>query len=239
MSMENVLIIIAIFLSSVLQGMFGFAFMLLALPMTSFFLNIKVAVPLLSLVLALIAGIMSFRFRSGLEYKGTMPLIIGAVAGIPVGILFLLKFSEGMIKSTLGIILIAYSLYALLAKRISFHIPNWTGYIFGFFAGALGGAFNITGPPILLYISAQEWSKTNTVGSLNFFFFVTSLMVVIFHFVVGNITYNLSFTFLKLVPFVIAGMLLGSHFFRKINDENYRKGLFVLLIIMGAMLLIR
>ncbi|MEK6672002.1 MAG: sulfite exporter TauE/SafE family protein [Nitrospirota bacterium] len=239
MNLEIFLIGIVVFFASILQGMFGFAFMLVALPFLSYFMSIKVAVPLLSLLFVLTSAIMTFQLRGKFAYRNVMPLLIGALFGIPVGIHFILEFSERLIKTVLGILFIVYSVYSLFIRIVPFRLPAWTGYIFGFFSGALGGAFNLTGPPIVLYISAQQWSKTNTLGSLIFFFFVTSVLVVIFHFVVGNITYYLSFTFLKLVPFVIAGMLLGSHFFRKINNENYRKGLFVFLIIMGAMLLIR
>ena len=98
-----------------------------------------------------------------------MPLFIGAILGIPCGIFFLLEFSDRLIKSILGVVLIVYPVYSLLIKKIPCRPPGWTGYIFGFLAGALGGAFNMTGPPVVFYISAQEWSKMEIVGSLNFF----------------------------------------------------------------------
>jgi uncharacterized membrane protein YfcA len=188
--------------------------------------------------LALISGILAFRLREKFDYRVVIPLIIGAVIGIPFGIYFLLKSSEGLIKSALGIILIFYSLYSLLVKSVILRLPAWTGYIFGFFAGALGGAFNITGPAVIIFILTQDWTRINTVGSLNFFFFVTSVLIVAFHIIIGNITVDLAVTFLIFAPVVIAGMLLGTSIFRKMTNENYRKGLFVLLVLMGVMLLI-
>lgn len=159
-----------IFFASLLQGSFGFAFMLIALPLLSFFMSMKVAVPLLSFFLALASGILAFRFRMGLLLKNVQALLIGAVIGIPIGIFLLLKFSDRLIKISLGILLIVYSVYSLFTRRILFRLPAWTGYIFGFFAGVLGGAFNITGPPVVFYIATQEWSKITIAGSLNFFF---------------------------------------------------------------------
>lgn len=238
MSFENILLSLIILLSSILQGMFGFAFMLLALPLTSLVLSIKTAVPLLSMFLALISGILAFQLREKFDYRVVIPLIVGAVIGIPFGIYFLLKSSEILIKSALGIILILYSLDSLLVKRVKLRLPAWAGYIFGFFAGALGGAFNITGPAVIIYILTQDWTRINTVGSLNFFFFVTSLLIVAFHIIMGNITPDLAVTFFLFTPVVIAGMLVGSSIFRKMTNENYRKGLFALLLIMGIMLLL-
>lgn len=235
---EKILIGAVIFLASLLQGVFGFAFMLIALPLLSFFVSMKVAVPLLSFFLALLSGILAFRFRGEFDLKNVRPLLIGAIIGIPLGIFFLIAFNDRIIKTVLGILLVVYSVYSLFIRRVPFRLPVWTGYIAGFSAGALGGAFNITGPPIVFYISTQQWTKSSSVGSLNFFFCVTSIFLLLFHVVIGNITQEITVTFLELIPVMVTGMLVGVHIFKKVNEDNYRKGLFVLLIIMGIMLLL-
>jgi uncharacterized membrane protein YfcA len=234
---EEILIGAVILLASILQGVFGFAFMLIALPLLSFFVSMKVAVPLLSFFLALLSGILAFRFREEFDFKNIRSPLIGAIVGIPLGVFFLIAFNDRLIKTVLGILLLVYSTHSLFNRSVFFRFPSWTGYIAGFFAGALGGAFNITGPPIVFYISTQQWNKSSSVGALNFFFCITSILVLFFHLVIGNITKEIAVAFLKLIPVMIAGMLMGVHIFKKVNEENYRKGLFVLLIIMGVMLL--
>ncbi|MCL4475767.1 MAG: sulfite exporter TauE/SafE family protein [Nitrospirae bacterium] len=213
--------------------------MLVALPCLSYFMSIKVAVPLLSLLFVLSSLIMTFQLRGKFAYRSVMPLLIGALFGIPVGIYFIIAFSEGLIKTTLGILLIAYSVYSLSVKKVPFRFPEWTGYLFGFSAGALGGAFNIMGPPVVFYVSTQKWSKANIVGSLQFFFLLTGLFVVAFHVVVGNVTREMTKTFLELLPATLTGLFAGLHIFKRMNEDSYRRGLFILLIIMGIMLLIR
>ncbi len=225
-----------IFLASLLQGVFGFAFMLVALPLLSFSLTMKTAVPLLSLFLALLSGILTFQLRRHFDYRGILPLLAGAVAGIPAGLLFLLGFSDKAIKTALGIVLIVYAAYSLLLKRMPLRLPAWTGYLFGFFAGALGGAFNITGPPVVFYLSTREWSKINIVGSLNLFFCITSILVVAFHFAIGNVTREIETAFLEFIPVMATGMLAGTYIFKRMNEDTYRKGLFILLFIMGVVL---
>ncbi|MFO0754379.1 MAG: sulfite exporter TauE/SafE family protein [Thermodesulfovibrionales bacterium] len=238
MTTDTVLIAGVIFLASLLQGVFGFAFMLIALPLLSFFLSMKVAVPLLSFFLALLSGILAFQLRGRFDHRGVIPLLIGGAAGIPAGIFFLLAFNDALIKTILGIVLIVYSAYSLFLKRAPFTFPGWAGYLFGFFAGALGGAFNITGPPVVFYLSAREGSKTDIIGSLNLFFCITSVLVLALHAAVGNITYEITVTFLELVPAMLAGMMTGGSILNKMNEGVYRKGLFLLLLIMGAMLLL-
>ncbi len=133
---EKVLIGILIFIASLLQGVFDFTFMLIALPLLSLFLSVKVAVPLLSFFLALLSGILAFRFRSKFDLKDVMPLLSCALIGIPLGILFLIEFSDKFIKTTLGLPLIGYSVYSLFMRKIPSRLPRWTGCIAGFSAGA-------------------------------------------------------------------------------------------------------
>ena len=235
--METLLIGGVIFLSSLLQGMFGFAFMLIALPLLSQLLTVKVAVPFLSLSLALIAGILTLQLKGEFSYKKMMPLIIGAAIGIPAGIWFLLASSEQLIKFILGLVLIAYSAYCFQRKTVQWRLPGWTGYVVGLLAGSLGGAFNITGPPVVMYLSTQAGSKLNIFASLNFFFFFTSVLVVLFHVVVGNITMDIALAFLEFTPVMLIGLLSGRYLFGKLPEEKYKSGLYVLLLAMGVMLM--
>ena len=237
MSIEILLVAIVIFFAAALQGVFGFAFMLIALPLLSYVMSLKTAVPLLSLLFFLSSLIQMFQLKGKFECRNVMSLLVGAVFGIPVGIFFVLELNDRLTKGVLGFLLIVYSLYSLLVRRRPLRFPEWTGYLFGFAAGVLGGTFNMTGPPAVFYIAGQQWQKDNIVGSLNFFFFITTVLVIAFHIVAGNLTQEITIKFLMLSPVMVAGLLIGLHIFRKVNEDNYRKGLFVLLMIMGVMLL--
>ena len=237
--MDVFVIGVVIFLSSLLQGMFGFAFMLIALPLLSLVLTVKVAVPFLSLYLALIAGILTFQLKGEFSFRQMLPLIIGAVCGIPAGIWFLLASSEQLIKCMLGLVLIAYSAYCFQRRTVQFRLPAWSGYVVGLLAGSLGGAFNITGPPVVMYLSMREGTKQTIVGSLNFFFFITSVLVVVFHLAAGNIALATLRTFLEFTPAMLLGLLTGRYLFKKMPEDTYQRGLYLLLFAMGIMLVIQ
>jgi len=243
MEFEKVILIgIVIFLASVLQGIFGFAFMLIAMPLVSFILDIRTTVPLLALVsfsVSLIYWFLVLRLPRSepFHYKKIMPLFAGASLGIPIGVSFLIQFDERLIKLILGIVLILYSIYSLFYKRIIVRLPDWTGYIFGFFSGLMGGAFNIGGPPVVFYISTKEWSKIDIISSLSLFYVVASTLIMLFHIWAGNITGDIVVTFLEILPAEFIGMLLGTSLFRRISEDKYRKGIFALLIVMGMMLM--
>lgn len=236
MSMELLLTGIIIFVSSVLQGMFGFAFVLVGMPLLSLFLSIKFVAPLIALFLPLITGLLTFRLRNDFDYRKILPLITGAAFGIPLGVFFLLEFSDKVIKTTLGVFLIVYSTYSLLTRRTPFKMPVWSAYVLGFLGGTLGGVFNTTGPPAVLYVSSQDWEKIKILASLNFFIFASSIMVFLVHLLSGNFTGEIIKTFLILIPVMVAGMIFGVRGNRKFNEDKYKKSLFVVLIIIGLTL---
>lgn len=228
-----------IFLASALQRVFGFAFVLVAMPLLSLFLEIRTVAPLIALFLPLITGILAFRMRMSFDPRNVFPLVVGAAAGIPLGIFFLVTYSDRLIKDVLGAVIVAYSAHSLLSTRLPWKMPAWTSYGFGFLAGSLGGAFNTSGPPAVFYVSSQKWPKMETVASLNFFIFTTSVMVLLFHLASGNVTAAVALTFLKLLPPMAVGMAVGSHLFGRLDEKRHRKGLFALLFVMGVMLVAR
>lgn len=242
--METILVGIVIFLASVLQGAFGFAFMLFAVPLVSFILDVKTAVPLLALLsfsTALIYWVSVFRLSGSrrFDYRKIKALFIGAPLGIPIGIFFLIQFDVNLLKLVLGIVLILYSAYSLFNKRMVFQLPAWTGYLFGFFSGILGGAFNMGGPPVVFYISTKDWLKIDVISSLSLFYLAQSTLIILFHILVGNISRNITLTFLEILPAEILGIVLGTYIFRNMSEEKYKKRLFILLLLIGIMLMIR
>ena len=227
----------AIFFGALLQRTYGFAFVLVAMPLLSFFMDMKFLVPLIALFLTLISGIITFRYRVHFEFKKMVPLTAGAFVGIPVGIFGLLQLNNHMLKAILGMVLIIYSAYSLSAKSVRFRTPDWSGWLFGFLAGVLGGAFNTSGPPAVFHISGRQMTTMESVASLNFFIFCTSLLVLAYHIASGHITEKVCMAFIKLLPFMAAGMVVGGRFSAGLNQNRYRKGLFVLLIITGILLI--
>ncbi len=235
--MDIFLIGIIIFLSSMLQGVFGFAFVLLGMPLLSLFLDMQFVAPLIALFLPLLSGSLSLRYRASFQYSKLLPLIIGTVVGIPLGVYVLFEFSDRVIKTTLGIFVFAYSAFSLYKNRIPFKMPPWSAYLFGIQGGILGGVFNTTGPSAVIYISSQEWPKKDTIASINFYIFIASIMVFFVHLYTGSITSEIISVFLYLVPVMFVGMFTGIYINRKIHEEKFRKHLFVLLMIMGLLLI--
>jgi len=222
-----------IFIGSLLQGVFGFAFVLFATPILSLYLPIKTIAPLLALFLPLLTGVLAVNLRSSFVLANSGPLLVGAVLGAPLGIFLLGSFDDGLIKLALGLFLVVYSAYSLYTSKVMISFPFWSSWIFGAWGGLLGGVFNTSAPPVALYVSSQDWPSQQKRAVLNVFVLATSVVVLSFHAMSENITSDTMVTFGYLLPAMLAGMITGRWLSKTVNEEKYSKGLYIFLLIIG------
>lgn len=226
-----------LFFAAFTQGLSGFGSILLALPLLAILLDIKTVIPLTALMALSLTVILLVQLRKHLEWKRVYPLLAGAVLGIPVGVFFLKGLNRDMIHWILGIFLVSYSMYSLFFRSPNRGIREWWAYPFGFLSGCLGGALSASGPPVIVYTSLQSWSKDKIKVTLQGFFLVSNLMVVIAHAVSGLTTAVVLRLFVISLPAVVLGTYVGSYFYGKIGEQWYRRTIFILLTFLGVFMI--
>ena len=233
------LICLIVFLAGFTQGLSGFGSILLSLPLLAIFLDIKTVIPLVALIAFCITIILFIQLWEHLDWKKIYPLFLGALPGIPLGVFFLKKLDKDLIQWILGIILISYSLYSLFFRSTNKQIRKGWGYLFGFFSGCLGGALSAAGPPVIVYMSLQTWSKDTIKVTLQGFFLVSGAIVVFFQALSGLTTIVVLRYFLVSLPLVFLGTYTGSIFYGKIREEHYKKVMLTLLAFLGGFMIYR
>ena len=228
-----------IFMAGLTQGLSGFGSVLLSIPLLAIFLDIKTVIPLTALVGLSMSLVLLFHLRPYLDWKKIYPLLIAAIPGIPLGVIFLKKLDKTVILCVLGIVLIAYSLYSLLSRSTGKRIRGHWAYPFGFIAGCLGGAFGATGPAVIVYTSLQTWSKDQIKVTLQGFFVISSAIIVLFQALNGLTTITVLRFYGVSLPMLILGTYVGSLFYGMIREETYRRVMFVLLGFLGAFMIYR
>jgi len=73
------------------------------------------------------------QLRHHLALKKIYPLTLGSIPGIPIGVFFLKKVDPELIQWVVGAMLITYSAYSFLTKRLGKGIWKGWAYPFGFF----------------------------------------------------------------------------------------------------------
>ena len=201
-------------------------------------LGIQTAVPLVAIIALAGEIILLTYYREALNISVVWRLALASIIGIPVGVLLLRSAPERPILILLGIIVAGYALYALLNLRLPRLEHSLWAYFAGFVAGILGGAYNTSGPPIILYGNCRRWPRDSFKSNLQGFFVVNSVVILLSHVVAGSFTAEVW----HLVPFglgaAVLGILAGTRLDKRLNPETFRKVVLVLLLILGIRLIL-
>ena len=108
----------------------------------------------------------------------------------------------------------------------------------GFIAGIIGGAYNTSGPPVIIYGNCRRWPPKEFKGNLQGYFLVTSVVIILGHLISGNLTVDVWKYFFVAAPAMILGVIAGVSLDKVINPELFRKIVLILLLIMGVNLVI-
>jgi len=224
-------------LAGLIQGLTGFGSALVAIPLLCLIIDIKTAVPLCMLNSIIITTTLALQLTRDIDRNKIMPLCIGAIPGLVVGSTILKTVDSTTMRFFLGIILVAYSIYNLAAQPTPRKLhPAWS-WGAGFFSGAIGAAFSVGGPPVIIYTTLKNWTKNEIKATLTGFFMVNSYFIVAAHGLTGVTTKQALLFFLVSAPFVLLGTLGGSRLSNFLPEKKYAKMIFIFLIIMGLMMI--
>ena len=235
---EYIYTFFVLLLASFVQGSVGFGVALIAVTLMSLYLPPQESIPLMSLLAATLSLVMLIRYRQAFNWRATVRLTAGAFFGIPLGVFLLRQLDGDLIIKTLGVVVIAYALYALSNMRLPELKRPFFGYIFGFFGGILSGAYNTGGPPVIIYGNCRRWEPSAFKGNLQGYFLINSSIVVLTHWAMGNYSPLILQRYLFAVPAVFLGLGLGFALDGRVNPILFRKLVLILLLVLGAALLI-
>lgn len=232
------IILLIIFIGSFIRSAIGFGEAVIGMPLLALLIDIKSATPLMALTASTLATLLLLTSWKKISIKDTWPFILSTAIGLPIGLYYLKNTPEVLIKATLGILLIIFGIYYLFIKKLP-HLKNEKySFFFGFVAGILGGAYNTNGPPTVIYGVLRRWSAQNFRATLQGIFFPTGLIISISHGLSGLWTGFVIKSYLFALPVIIVGFILGNKFHDKLNEEEFKKIIYIFIVIIGLVLLI-
>jgi uncharacterized membrane protein YfcA len=227
------------FIATLIRSTFGFGESLVAVPLFILFLPIEVAVPLSVLLSVVIALIVVAQDHRQIHFSSAKWLILFALPGIPLGIVVLLYGTELLVKLGLGILMIAYALYALFGRnsiKLEKDSRFWL-FICGLFSGIFGGAYGINGPPLVVYGNMRQWTAKNFRATLQAYFLVASLVGLVGYVLKGLVNQEVLKYFFISMPAVIPAIFLGRYFNHQLKDDSFFKYIYWGLILIGIFLI--
>ena len=234
-------VLLIIFIATLIRSAFGFGEALIAVPLLAFCIPLDVAAPLAVLVSITIAGIVVVQDWQKIYLRSTSWLVLTTFCGIPFGLLLLTNSHQRVVKATLALIILTFSVYSL-AVRIPPALKNdsrrWLAGC-GFFAGVLGGAYGMNGPPLVIYGTMRRWSAQHFRATLQGYFLPASMAGMAGYWLTGLWVPLVTHYYLLSLPVTIPAIWLGRVVNRRLHAEMFRKYVYVGLAGIGVLLLIQ
>lgn len=224
--------------SAMIQGITSFGFSLLAVPLLSLILPLKLIVPVL-VIFSLIMNIVIFsKIKGHINKLQISLLVLFGLSSIPIGINALKGIDENIIKLIVGIIIVISALSMNFGIKIKFKNQNLSYAITGFLSGILNGSSSLSGPPVILLLSNEGASKKNFRKTLSTYFLVLNLFTIPIFIYENMITSEVISYTLKLSPALLIGVFSGVMLGNKLPEKLFGKITLILIFVMGVLTIV-
>ncbi|MGH7134344.1 MAG: sulfite exporter TauE/SafE family protein [Pirellulales bacterium] len=236
MSNDSLLLAVtALALAGFVQGLTGFGFGMTAmslLPLVVSLVDAQAIVTLTSTAACLLMAAVTLR---DVPWSELPRLWLGVVAGVPLGFGVLESLPPVTVTRALGLMLCLMVLFEfLVAHRRSIQWPPWLEPVVGIVSGALTGAFNIGGPPLVACIYSRPWTKEKRVAGLTAVFLSGGLVRVALLLKYHELPREAwSATAWSLAPMLLA-ILCGNRLLRRVPERPLRAAVFGVLLFLGV-----
>src|SRR5437879_3589377 len=238
-AIELPLFLLATFVGAFVAGLSGFAFGLVA---ASLWLYVLTPLQSASLIVGfglLVQGYSVWKLRAAVDWRRLWPFMVGAVAGVPVGVSLLTWADPNSVRIAVGAILIAYSLYAFFRPqlKVATVVPPAADMAVGFVNGLLGGLTGLAGIIITIWCNLRGLPKDLQRATFQPVAVVVFAMTALMLGAKGSLTLETAKLFALGLPFLFAGTWLGLKLFGRIDEATFRKIVLALLCVSGVALL--
>lgn len=230
-------VIAAMFLAGVVQSVSGFGFSLLAVPLMSLAIDVRLAVVVATLVAGGTSVMHAWRERADARRDLATRLIMASFVGMPAGMLAFLTVPQRGLKIALGITVL--SMTAVLLRGRSLPVQGRSGeWLLGGVSGALATSLSTNGPPLVFLLQARGHSPEEFRGTINRVFAVVNVVTIAMFLAAGRIGGESLLLTALVSPFVVAATFIGYRIRPRISADAFRGLALVLLALSGVSALI-
>jgi len=230
-------IALILFAASLTQALTGFGLAMVAMPLLVALIGVRTATPLVAVLSIFVQIPLLIRYRREVDWRAVLRLGAAVMVGVPLGVLALKRVDPTIVSVLLGVIVVAYALYALIAPELPRLVrPGWA-IPFGFAAGLLSGAYSTGGPPLIIYGDVSHWERDAFKGNLQAIFMMAVVVQITSHGLAGNLTPAVGRDLLAGLPGMALGIPAGLALDKVINAALFRKIVLGMLVLLGLNLI--
>lgn len=214
---------VTVLIAALIQGMTGFGFALVAVPLLSSFLLPKEVVPIIITYCLVLNFMMLFKQRKFIKIAPIKGIIIFGIIGIPIGVYLLNVLTASQIKLFASVLIIFSSLMMIFGWEWKTHKDFLATCVAGLISGILNGSTSMSGPPIVLFLANKKVGKESFRSYLPTYGLITNFLTLIVLFFNHNFNKEVLIHMLSLCPALIIGLFTGIVLVKRINEAVFRK----------------
>jgi uncharacterized protein len=225
---------VAAFAGAAVQSATGFGFALVLSPALFAVMDpVEAVTALLALGLALNLLVLFERGRpEHVDWRALAPMLVAALPGLAVGAVALMALSKEVLQVAVGVAVIAAAGWQLWAPRP--RLSPAAGWAAGFASGALTTSISVSGPPLVLWLTAREVRPEEFRASLAASFLALNLAGWLTLLAAeGGGAFDVGAVAVLFV-LVVAGYAVGALAFRRLDRDRFFNLVLVLVALTGT-----
>jgi uncharacterized membrane protein YfcA len=239
-SLQLLVFLAAAFAASLIAGLVGFAFALIA---AGPWLHVLAPAQVTTLIVAfglVVQGWSVWKLRAAIRPRRLLPFVAGGAIGVPLGVALLRWLSSGQLRVGVGIFLIVYSLYGLLRPTLPQFKQSGAAPDMGVGVanGILGGATGFAGIVVTIWSGLRGWPKDEQRAVFQPTGVATFVMIALWLGGAGMVAGDTIMLFVVGLPAVLAGTWAGFRLYGRLDESGFRKAVLALLLVSGASLVV-
>lgn len=231
------------FLGALITGSAGFAFAVIVTGIWIYVLPPTEVVLLASICATLLHTVSVWRFRREMEWRLLWPFVIGALLGVPLGVLALHHMNVGLFRHVFGAFTILYGTYMLRRPKLPLlylppNVARYADCFVGWISGALGGLAMLHGVLPTIWCTLRGWDKQRSrLVYQPYILFTGVLVMLLVGLDVELEPRRFSIYLIACLPAIGAGFWVGLKMFDRISEQLFRRSVLWLIVATGIPLL--
>ena len=230
---------LVIFLASFVMGLTGFGIALVAMAFLPWLMSPVTAIVVLTIYALVFSIVVVGQLHHHLTPRALVDLLIGTVAGTPLGVWVLASLPVSALNRLIGLVLVLVVVLEFRGVMPTRLVARAWGLGTGFLAGVIGGAVGTPGPPVIVYATTQGWSPRTMKANTMAFFVANQAAILAAYWWAGLLTREVATVAAAFALPALAGVATGVALFGRLDPAKFRRVVFTLLLLSGLVLLAR